>query len=315
MKKKVTIIGAGSVGATTAFALLARNAASEVVLIDINTDKALGEALDIKQATPFIDNCDIYAGSYCDAVDSDVVVITSGIGRKPGQTRLELVQTNVNIIKGISAEIIKYAPNAIYIIVANPVDILTYAFLKYTGLPKNQVFGTGTVLDTIRLRTRLAEIYNVNKQQVHANVLGEHGDTSFVAWSTATIAGIPVDEYNASIATPYNLPTEYSREDVENYVKKSGGKIIARKGCTVYGIGMSTTHIVKTLSGNAETAMTVSSLHEGEYGISDVCLSSLSLVDSTGVRSIITQKLTDDEVKKLYASAQALKEVIKNAGL
>ena len=315
MKKKVTIIGAGSVGATTAFALLARNAASEVVLIDINTDKALGEALDIKQATPFIDNCDIYAGSYCDAVDSDVVVITSGIGRKPGQTRLELVQTNVNIIKSIASEITKYAPNAIYIIVANPVDILTYAFLKCTGLPKNQVFGTGTVLDTIRLRTRLAEIYNVNKQQVHANVLGEHGDTSFVAWSTATIAGIPVDEYNASIATPYNLPTEYSREDVENYVKKSGGKIIARKGCTVYGIGMSTTHIVKTLSGNAETAMTISSLHEGEYGISDVCLSSLSLVDSTGVRSIITQKLTDDELQKLYASAQVLKEVIKNAGL
>ena len=315
MKKKVTIIGAGSVGATTAFALLARNAASEVVLIDINTDKALGEALDIKQATPYIDNCDIYAGSYCDAVDSDVVVITSGIGRKPGQTRLELVQTNVNIIKSIATEITKYAPNAIYIIVANPVDILTYAFLKCTGLPKNQVFGTGTVLDTIRLRTRLAEIYNVNKQQVHANVLGEHGDTSFVAWSTATIAGIPVDEYNASIATPYNLPTEYSREDVENYVKKSGGKIIARKGCTVYGIGMSTTHIIKALSGSAETAMTVSSLHDGEYGISDVCLSSLSLVDSTGVRSIITQKLTDDELQKLYASAQALKEVIKSAGL
>lgn len=315
MKKKVTIIGAGAVGSTTAFALLARNAASEVVLIDINTEKALGEALDIKQATPFIDNCDIYAGSYCDAVDSDVVVITSGIGRKPGQTRLELVQTNVEIIKGISAEIIKYAPNAIYIIVANPVDILTYAFLKYTGLPKNQVFGTGTVLDTIRLRTRLSEIYNVNKQQVHANVLGEHGDTSFVAWSTATIAGIPLDEYRVSIATPYNLPTEYRREDVETYVKKSGGKIIARKGCTVYGIGMSTTHVIKTLSGNAETAITLSSLHEGEYGIYDVCLSSLSLVDSTGVRSIITQKLTDDELQKLYASAQTLKEVIKSTGL
>ena len=315
MKKKVTIIGAGSVGATTAFALLARNAASEVVLIDINTDKALGEALDIKQATPFIDNCDIYAGSYCDAVDSDVVVITSGVGRKPGQTRLELVQTNVGIIQKISTEITKYAPNAIYILVANPVDILTYAFLKYTGLPKNQVLGTGTVLDTIRLRTRLAEIYNVNKQQVHANILGEHGDTSFAAWSTATIAGIPVDEYNASIATPYNIPTEYKREDVENYVRKSGGKIISRKGCTVYGIGMSTTHIIKTLSGSAETAMTVSSLHDGEYGISDVCLSSLSLVDFTGVRSIITQKLTDDELQKLYASAQALKEVIKSAGL
>lgn len=315
MKRKVTIIGAGSVGATTAFALLARNAASEVVLIDINTEKALGEALDIKQATPFIDNCDIYAGTYRDAVDSDVVVITSGIGRKPGQTRLELVQTNVSIIQKISTEIVKYAPNAIYILVANPVDILTYAFLKFTGLPKNQVMGTGTVLDTIRLRTRLAEIYKVNKQQVHANILGEHGDTSFVAWSTATIAGVPVDEYNAAIASPYNIPTEYKREDVENYVRKSGGKIILRKGCTVYGIGMTSTHIIKTLAGNAETAMTVSSLHQGEYGISDVCLSSLSLVDSTGVRSIITQKLSDDEMQKLYASAEALKAVIKSVGL
>jgi L-lactate dehydrogenase len=175
--------------------------------------------------------------------------------------------------------------------------------------------GTGTVLDTIRLRTRLAEIYHVNKQQVHANVLGEHGDTSFVAWSTATIAGVPLKDYWQSIANPTTIPAEYTHEDVENYVRKSGGKIIARKGCTVYGIGMSTTHIIKALSGSAETAMTVSSLHDGEYGISDVCLSSLSLVDSTGVRSIITQKLTDDELQKLYASAQALKEVIKSAGL
>ena len=315
MKNKVTIIGAGGVGASTAYSLLAREAASEVVLIDVNVDKALGEALDIKQATPQIDNCDIYAGSYSDAIGSDVVIITSGIGRKPGQTRLELVQTNVGIIKSISSEIVKYAPDAIYILVSNPVDILTYAFLKYTGLPKNQVMGTGTALDTIRLRTRLAEIYNVNKQQVHANVLGEHGDTSFVAWSTATIAGIPLDEYNASIASSYKLPTEYKHEDVEMYVKKSGGKIISRKGCTVYGIGMTSTHIVKTLSGNAETAITVSSLHEGEYGISDVCLSSLSLIDSTGVKSILTQRLSDDEMRRMHESSEALKAVIKGAGI
>ena len=312
MQKKVTIIGAGAVGSTTAFALLTRGAASEVVLIDINTSKALGEALDIKQATPFIDNCDIYAGTYADAVDSDVVIITSGIGRKPGQSRLELVQTNVGIIKEIAKDIVKVAPKALYILVSNPVDILTYAFLKYTGLPKNQVFGTGTVLDTIRLRTRLAEIYNVNKQQVHANVLGEHGDTSFVAWSTATIAGVPLDEFNASIASAYNIPNEYTREDVETYVRKSGGKIISRKGCTVYGIGMTSTHIVKSLSGVAETAMTVSSLHDGEYGIKDVCLSSLSLVDHTGVRSIITQRLSDEELRQLHNSAEALKEVIKS---
>ena len=315
MQKKVTIIGAGAVGSTTAFALLTRGAASEVVLIDVNTSKALGEALDIKQATPFIDNCDIYAGSYADAAGSDVVIITSGIGRKPGQSRLELVQTNVEIIRQISTEIVKVAPNAIYIIVANPVDILTYAFLKYTGLPKSQVIGTGTALDTIRLRTRLAEIYNVNKQQVHANVLGEHGDTSFVAWSTATIAGIPLDEYNAAIASAYTLPNEYKREDVETYVRKSGGKIISRKGCTIYGIGMTSTHIVKSLGGNAETAMTVSTLHDGEYGIKDVCLSSLSLVDGTGVRSILTQKLSDEELKKLYESAEALKSVIRSVSL
>jgi L-lactate dehydrogenase len=207
---------------------------------------------------------------------------------------------------------VKAAPNAIYILVANPVVILTYAFIKYTGLPKRQVFGTGTVLDTLRLRTRLSEIYNVNKQQVHANVLGEHGDTSFVAWSTATIAGIPLAEYNATIASAYKLPNEYKKEDVENYVRKSGGKIIARKGCTVYGIGMTSTHIVKTLSGSSETALTVSSLHEGEYGISDVCLSSLSLVDNTGVRSILTQKLSDDELVSLHKSAEALKAVIKS---
>ena len=312
MQKKITIIGAGAVGSTTAFALLTRGVASEVVLIDVNTSKALGEALDIKQATPFIDNCDIYAGSYADAVGSDVVIITSGIGRKPGQSRLELVQTNVGIIKQIATEIVKVAPKALYILVANPVDILTYAFLKYTGLPKNQVIGTGTVLDTIRLRTRLAEIYNVNKQQVHANVLGEHGDTSFVAWSTATIAGVPLSEFNGAIASAYNIPNQYTREDVENYVRKSGGKIISRKGCTVYGIAMTSTNIVKSISGSAETAMTVSSLHEGEYGISDVCLSSLSLVDRTGVRSIITQKLSDDELHRLYQSAEALKSVIKN---
>lgn len=315
MQKKVTIIGAGSVGSTTAFALLARGAASEVVLIDVNTDKALGEALDIKQATPFIDNCDIYAGSYADAAGSDVVIITSGIGRRPGQSRLELVQTNIGIIKQISEQIVKVAPNAIYILVANPVDILTYAFLKYTGLPKSQVIGTGTALDTIRLRTRLAEIYNVNKQQVHANVLGEHGDTSFVAWSTATIAGIPLNEYNAAIASAYTIPNEYKREDVETYVRKSGGKIISRKGCTIYGIAMTSTHIVKSLGGNAETAMTVSTLHDGEYGIKDVCLSSLSLVDGTGVRSILTQRLSDDELKKLYESAEALKSVIRSVSL
>ena len=244
-------------------------------------------------------------------MDSDVVIITSGVARKPGQTRMELVQTNVGIIKQIAGEIVRYAPNAIYILVANPVDVLTYAFLKYTGLPKNQVMGTGTILDTIRLRTRLAEIYDVNKQQVHANVLGEHGDTSFIAWSTATISSVPLEEYRTSVKGDDNFLADYTREDVMNYVRKSGGKIISRKGSTNYGIAMATTHIVKTLSGNAKTAITVSSLHEGEYGLHDVCLSSLSLVDSKGVNSIITQNLSDDELGRLAASAKAISDAIK----
>lgn len=312
---KVTIIGAGAVGAAAAYSILTRSAASEVVLIDVNMDKALGEALDIKQATPFLENCDIYAGDYEDAVDSDFVIITSGTGRKPGQTRLDLVNTNIRIIESISKKIVRYAPNALYVLVANPVDVLTYAFLKFTGLPKNQVFGTGTVLDTIRLRTRLAEIYGINKQQVHAHVLGEHGDSSFVAWSQARIAGVPLLEYTSSVVNPVNIPTEYKFDEIETYVKKSGGKIIARKGCTVYGIATSCMHIVKTISGNALTAMTVSSLHEGEYGVKDVCLSSLSLVGHDGVRSIITQPLSDDEIRKMHQSAEALKSIIKSVGL
>lgn len=315
MKNKVTIIGAGAVGSTTAYSLLACNAATEVVLIDVNTDKMLGEALDIKQATPFLENCDVYAGDYRDAVGSQFVIITSGVGRKPGQTRLELVQTNVGILKSVASQVTKYAPDATYIIVANPVDILTYAFIKFTGIPKNKVLGTGTLLDTIRLRTRLAEIFNVNKQQVYANVLGEHGDSSFVAWSNATIAGVPLAEYRDALADKYFMPNAYTHDEVETYVKKSGGKIISRKGSTVYGVATSAMHIVKTISGDAGSLMTVSTLHEGEYGIKDVALSSLTVVDHTGVKSIVTQKLSDDEMDRLYKSAETLKEIIKGSAL
>ena len=219
---KITVIGTGSVGATIAYTLTVSGVASDIVMIDINGEKALGEALDIRQGTPFCNPANVKAGNYEDAAGSNIVILTSGVARKPGQTRLDLARTNVEITRSIIPQITKYAPDAIYIIVANPVDILTYAFLKYTGLPKNQVMGTGTVLDTIRLRTRLAEIYNVNKQQVHANVLGEHGDTSFVAWSNATIAGVPLDEYRQALVNPTFIPTEYTHEEVETYVKKSG---------------------------------------------------------------------------------------------
>jgi L-lactate dehydrogenase len=199
MKNKVTIIGAGSVGATVAYTLVATGSVAEIVLIDVNVDKAKGEAMDILQATPYLSPTKIYCGTYEDAADSDIVIITSGVGRKPGQSRIDLTQTNVNILKSIAPQIVKYAPDALYLFVANPVDILTYVFCKITGVPSNRVIGTGCTLDSIRLRTKLSELYSVNQKQVHAYVLGEHGDSSFVAWSAADISGIPLDEYNEAI--------------------------------------------------------------------------------------------------------------------
>ncbi|MCQ2386852.1 MAG: L-lactate dehydrogenase [Clostridia bacterium] len=309
---KVTIIGAGAVGATTAYAILAANAASEIVLIDVNKDKASGEALDMVQATPLLFNSKVRAGEYADAVDSDVVVISSGVGRKPGQTRLELAQINVNILKAVSSEIVKYAPKAFYLLVANPVDVLTYAFIKFTGLPKTQVVGTGTLLDTIRLRTMLSECYKVNQSQVYANVLGEHGDSSFVSWSTATIGGVPLNEYVEDITAKNVDFKSYTHEEAEEYVKKSGGTIIAKKGCTVYGIATSVMYILKCLQGESETVLPLSTLMEGEYGIKDVCLSTLALIGKNGLKSTVAQKLSDEEVKKMQASAEALKTVISS---
>ena len=195
MGKKVTIIGAGSVGSTIAYTMAVNGIATEVVMIDINESKSLGEALDIRQGISFYPPISIYAGGYPDAAGSDIVILTSGVARKPGQSRLDLAQTNVNITKSIISEITKYAPNAIYIIVSNPVDILTYVFTKISGLPEKQILGSGTLLDTARLRARLAEYFTINAQNVHAYVVGEHGDTSFVPWPLANISNIPIDQY------------------------------------------------------------------------------------------------------------------------
>ena len=195
MSSKITIIGAGSVGSTIAYTLSSQDIASEIVLIDINKKKAEGEVLDIIQGTCFRDPINIKAGEYEDAKDSNIVIITSGIARKPGQTRIELAQTNVNILKDITPKIVKEAPNALYVIVSNPVDIMTYVFTKISGLPENQVVGSGTILDTARLRCGLAEHFDIAQKNIHAYVFGEHGDTSFIPWSRAHISCANIDEY------------------------------------------------------------------------------------------------------------------------
>ncbi len=311
MNNKITIIGAGSVGATIAYTLVANGPVSEIVLIDINRDKAIAEAIDIKQATPFLNSVNIYEGTYDDAVGSDIVIITSGVGRKPGQSRIDLTQTNVNILKNIAPEIVKYVPDALYLIVANPVDILTYVFCKVTGVPSSRVIGSGTSLDTIRLRTRLSELYAVNQKQVHAYVLGEHGDSSFVAWSTADISGIHLSDYEKSVTNKGALTiSPYTKEEVEEYVKKSGGKIIAGKGATFYGIAASVCHIVKNIYSGADTVATVSTVMNGEYGVSDVALSTLCVIGTEGVKTTLTPKLSDEEVAKFQHSAQVLKDVL-----
>ena len=193
---KITIIGTGSVGSTIAYTLAVAGIANEIVMIDLNTEKALGEALDIRQGIPFCAPCSIYAGDYRDAVNSDIVVLTSGVARKAGQSRLDLAQINVNITKSIIPEITRYAPDAKYVIVSNPVDILTYTFCKCSDLPEKQIIGSGTILDTARLRARLSEYYQINQQNVHAYIMGEHGDSAFVPWSIANISNVPVDEYS-----------------------------------------------------------------------------------------------------------------------
>ena len=309
---KVSIIGTGSVGSTIAYTLTVMGLASEIVMIDINNEKALGEALDIRQGTPFCGACSIYAGDYRDAVNSDIVIVTSGIARKPGQSRLELAQTNVNITKQIIPEITKYAPDATYIIVSNPVDILTYTFYKMSGLHENRIIGSGTILDTARLRSRLSEYYNINQSNVHAYVFGEHGDSSFIPWSVANISNVPIKECKKLITTPGINTPELDFGEIEQYVRKSGARVIARKGATFYAVSVSVCHICKCLLCGIDTTMTVSTMMHGEYGIEDVALSTLNMVGHYGVRGKVNVPMTDEEVMLLRKSADTLKDVISN---
>ena len=315
MSSKITIIGAGSVGSTIAYTLSSQDIASEIVLIDINKKKAEGEVLDIIQGTCFRDPISIIAGDYEDARDSDIVIITSGIARKPGQTRLELTQTNVNILKSITPEIVKAAPNALYLIVSNPVDIMTYVFTKISGLPERQIIGSGTILDTARLRCGLSEKLQVAQKNIHAYVFGEHGDTSFIPWTGVYVSGIHVDEY-VNVAQHMGKDVKpIDKDEMIEYVRKSGGIVIAKKGATFYAVSRSVCQLCKTLLASSETVVTVSSMMHGEYGVEDVCLSTLTLVGPKGISGKIPMRMNKEETKKLQASAEALKSVIAQINL
>jgi len=307
---KISIIGAGNVGATIANDLMVQGVAPEIVLVDVNRKKAIGEALDVYQGAPFHSPAIVRAGEYEDVAGSDIVIITCGVARKPGMTRLDLAQTNVNILKDVTAQVVPQAPDAIYVIVSNPVDILTYVFTKISGIPENRIIGSGTILDTSRLQSELARRFYISPKNVHAHVYGEHGDSSFVPWSLVHIANNHVDVYKESSPDRERIHWNQDYEEVEDFVKKSGGRIIANKGATFYAVAMSVCHICKCIYADAGTALTVSTMMHGEYGVEDVCLSILHLVDRGGIRGKILNKLTEEEVQKLQASADKLKSVI-----
>ena len=310
MGRKVTIIGAGSVGASIANDMVVTGTATDIILIDIDENKAFGEAMDIYQGTSFGTPAVVRPGKYEDAAGSSVVIITSGLPRKPGQTRLELAQTNVDILKDIASKVVPNAPDAIYIIVSNPVDVMTYVFHKISGVPAEHIIGSGTVLDTSRLQGELAKQFHISPKNVHAHVYGEHGDSSFVPWSLAKIAANPISKYKEH--APHGELIEFNGDyaGVEEKVRNSGAVVIKAKRVTNYAVAMAVCHIVRCIFNGAGTAMTVSTMMNGEYGISDVCLSVLCLVDSNGVRGKIMNDLTEEELGKLKKSANKLRETI-----
>ena len=307
---KISVIGAGAVGATIANDLMIQGVASEIVLVDVNKKKAVGEALDIYQGAPFCSPAVVRAGEYEDTAESDIVIITCGMARKPGMTRLDLAQVNVNILKDVASQVTKYAPNSIYIIVSNPVDVLTYVFHKISGIPENQIIGSGTILDTSRLQSALAKRFCISPKNVHAHVYGEHGDSQFVPWSLAHIANNHIDTYKENSPDRDKIDWNMDHAEVEEFVKKSGAQIIENKGATFYAVAMSVCHICKCIFSDAGTALSVSTMMHGEYGVEDVCLSTLTLVDRDGVHGKIMNPLTEEEIGKLRHSAEKLKEVI-----
>lgn len=307
-KSKIAIIGTGFVGASIAFAMSLNQLANELVLIDVNNEKASGEAMDINHGLPFVGQMSVYAGDYSDCANCDVIVITAGANRKPGETRLDLAKKNVLIMKEITANIMKHYTSGVILVVSNPVDVITYMVQKWSGLPNGKVLGTGTVLDSSRFRYLLSEKFNVDVRNIHGYIIGEHGDSQLPAWSATHIAGKPIVEYFNSAENAF---TEEERATILEDVKKAGAEIIKKKGATYYAIAVTVNTILETILKNQNTIRTVSTVMKGLYGIDDVALSLPSVIDSSGVISIIELKLTPEEEAALQYSAEQVKLILK----
>lgn len=305
--KKVTVVGAGFVGSTTAYTLMLSGLVSEIVLIDVNKGKADGEVMDMNHGMPFVRPVRIYSGNYSDSKDSDIVIITAGASQKPGETRIDLLNRNTAIFKNIISEVTRYNSDSILLIVTNPVDILTYVTYKLSGFPKNKVVGSGTVLDTARFRYLLGEHAGIDTRNVHAYIIGEHGDTEVPAWSLANIAGIPMDTYCDRCDSCIDGEI---RKNIYNNVKNAAYQIIEKKGATYYAVALAVRRIVESILRDENSILTVSSLLEGEYGLQDICLSLPSIVNSSGIEKIMDVPISDIEKELLVKSGNSLKEIL-----
>ena len=307
--RKVAVIGCGFVGSSSAFALMQSGLFSEMVLIDADTKRAEGEAMDISHGISFARPMQIYAGNYDDITDAAIIVITAGANQKPDETRLDLIKKNAAIMKSIVGEIKKRDFGGILLIVSNPVDILTLIALKESGYPSNRVIGSGTVLDTGRFKYLLGEHLDVDSRSVHAFIIGEHGDSELAAWSNARIGGLKVNDF-CELRGHFNH--EQSMKKIFENVRNSAYEIIERKHATYYGIAMAVKRICEAIVRNEKSILPVSSLMTGEYGLNDVVLSIPAVVDETGVQKVIPIELNDEELTKSKDSANILKDIAKD---
>lgn len=306
--RKAAVIGCGFVGSATAFTLMQSRLFSELVLLDVNMEKADGEAKDIAHGIPFAGQMKIYAGTYDDAADAAIIIITAGANQKPGETRLDLVQKNTAIYQSIIPEIVKRDFGGILLIVSNPVDILTYVALKLSGLPENRVLGSGTVLDTARLKYALGEHLGVDSRSVHSFIIGEHGDSEIAAWSSTNVSGIPLNDF-CEMRGHFNH--DAAMDAIAEKVKNSAYEIISKKQATYYGIAMSVKRICECIVRNERSILPVSAMMHGEYGIEDITLSMPAIVGIGGVETHVPIALSEEEAEKLVESAKKLKEVAK----
>ncbi len=311
LRGKIVVIGAGFVGSTTAYTIMLDGFFQEIVLIDINKDKAEGDALDMAHGTSFLKPVSIYSGDYKDCAEADIVVITAGVNQKVGETRIDLLKRNADIFKSIIDSVMKYAPDDVILLtVTNPVDILTYVTYKLSGLPKHQVIGSGTVLDTSRLKYLISRHTGIDARYCHTYIIGEHGDSEVAAWSITNIAGMSMKRFFES----YGKCTDEDLHAMYSEVKNSAYEIIQKKGATYYAIAAAVARIVECIAGAENSVLTISGVLNGEYGINDIALSVPTQVSGGGVERILDVPFSDSEIAGLRKSAKTLKESLKSIG-